>query len=257
MLRSPQGSATGAIRALGSAPADSAAERLTASTGGYMLGLEEEIGEREGTGEVSTRELPHAAELNMSVFPGGVLARGHHPYKAPHREQEGDFMHKDGLGLRLALGLGLGWFGLGGCAAEVDNVLTVAATSPAASLSEPVSVDAADYENIGTPTAATSSAVSSSEPVTCDETSDETGGEHIGTTMSALTNVQRIAICQAAALVAATVGCAGITASCVASGVLTIGSVTIPCVLVIAFACAAYVGGSSVIVTYCPEYVNR
>lgn len=165
------------------------------------------------------------------------------------------FMHKHGLGLRLALGLG--WFGLGGCAAEVDDARTVAVTSPAALLSEPASVDAADDENIGTPTAATSPAVLSSDPVTCDETSDETGGEHIGTTTSALTNMQRIAICQAAALVAGTLGCAGVTASCAASGVLTVGTVTIPCVLVIAFACAAYVGGTSVIATYCPEYVNR
>ena len=133
-------------------------------------------------------------------------------------------MQKDGPGL------GLGWFGLGGCAAEVDDAPTVAETSPAAS---------------------------SSEPVTCDETSDETGGEHIGTSMNALTNGQRIAVCQAAALVAGSLGCAGVTASCAASAVLTVGSVTIPCVLVIAFACAAYVGGSSVIVTYCPEYVNR
>ncbi len=143
-------------------------------------------------------------------------------------------MRKDGLGLRLGLGLGLGLglsgFGLEGCAAEVDDAPTVAATSPAAS---------------------------SSEPMSCEETSDETGGEHTETSMDALKDGQRIAVCQAAALVAGALGCAGITASCVASDVLTVGAVTTPCVLVIAFACTAYIGGTSIIVTYCPEYVNR
>jgi hypothetical protein len=155
--------------------------------------------------------------------------------------------------------LGFGGLGLAGCAAGVDDEPpAVAATSAAASSIEPVSVDEAAGENIGTPVAATSAAASSSNEIgSVDQAGDETGGENIGTSMEALTNGQRVAICQASALVAGALGCAGVTASCAASEVLTVGSVTIPCVLLVAFACAAHVGGTSVIATYCPEYVNR
>ncbi len=125
---------------------------------------------------------------------------------------------------RLVLGLALA---LGGCAAEVvDDADTAEASSPAS-----LSIKLASFE--------------------------EAGGEPLGTATDALTDGQRVVLCQAAAAVGSSLGCAAVTASCAATDVLTVGAVTIPCVLVVAFACATYVGGTSVIMTYCPEYVNR
>lgn len=147
--------------------------------------------------------------------------------------------------------------GLGGCAAAGNDAPTDTATSPAGSSIEPGSVDDADDdENSGT-LPAVGSPAPSTEPIGLDDAGDETEGENIATVMDALTDPQRVALCQAAAGVGAALGCAGVTASCAATDVFTAGSVTIPCVLLVAFACAAHTGGSAIIMSYCPEYATR
>jgi hypothetical protein len=81
--------------------------------------------------------------------------------------------------------------------------------------------------------------------------------EVIGTDGEALTDAQRSVMCGAAAAVSATLGCLGVTASCGASAVLTVGTTAIPCVLLSSLACVGFAGGSSVIAYYCPQFVNK
>ena len=104
------------------------------------------------------------------------------------------------------------------------------------------------------PTAqATSTALSEAAPASC----EADPSEDVGTAAEPLTDAQRTAMCQAAILVASSLGCAAVTVSCAATEVLTVGAVTIPCVLVAAFACAGQAGGAGIIAYYCPAYVNK
>jgi hypothetical protein len=73
----------------------------------------------------------------------------------------------------------------------------------------------------------------------------------------ALTPPQRAAICAAAVQVAAYLGCAAITADCAIGSVLTVGSLAIPCVLLVALACGTGFGAAGVVATYCPDLVRR
>lgn len=108
-----------------------------------------------------------------------------------------------------------------------------------------------------TTTSPTSEAATTTTPETIPASNEADYSENVGADTEQLTDGQRVVICQAAIGVAGSLGCAAVTVSCAATAVLTVGSVTIPCVLVAAFACAGYVGGSTVILYYCPEYVNR
>jgi hypothetical protein len=65
------------------------------------------------------------------------------------------------------------------------------------------------------------------------------------------------AICAAAVVLAANLGCAAILADCAIGTVLTVGSLAIPCVLLAALACGAGHSAAGVVATYCPDLVRR
>ena len=81
--------------------------------------------------------------------------------------------------------------------------------------------------------------------------------EVIGTDGEALTDAQRSVMCEAAAAVSGTLGCLGVTASCGATSVLTVGTTAIPCILLSSLACVGFTGGTAVIAYYCPQFVNK
>ncbi len=116
------------------------------------------------------------------------------------------------------------------------SLVACAAPTEAEDALSPTSEDAADLDP--RPTAAASPEV-------------------IGTDGEALTDAQRSGMCGAAAAVSATLGCLGVTASCGATSVLTVGTTAIPCVLLSSLACVGFTGGSTVIAYYCPQFVNK
>jgi hypothetical protein len=60
------------------------------------------------------------------------------------------------------------------------------------------------------------------------------------------------AVCQAAAVLAVSFGCAAIGASCAATSVITVGALIIPCALLVPLACGIGAGGGAIVSQYCP-----
>src|SRR5262249_21779203 len=60
------------------------------------------------------------------------------------------------------------------------------------------------------------------------------------------------AVCQAAAAMAVSFGCAAIYTDCAVGSVISAGSLLIPCALLVPLACGAGVGGGAVVSLYCP-----